>query len=201
MSGFDELFEKAKLFFDTDSILPLSGNWAKWFHSGIPDEPENVRIEKRKEAAMQGHCLECTSMSGCYFTNGERTFPKYPHHPKCHCKKLKENPVSVVSNCVIDKFTKFIFSDNVRAKEKRFLFENVFGYTIDDSGYLQSEYVRQAKEKYISGDYTLGLLNEYGQRINITIDLDSRTQGKVKIVSEWMVKPGGLITCNSPLGG
>ena len=114
---------------------------------------------------------------------------------------MKECPVSVDSNCAIDKFTKYIFSDNINASGKRRLFENVFGYTINDSEYLRSEYIKQSKEKYISGNYTLGLLNEYGQRINITIYLDSPAHGKIKIVSGWMVKPNGLITCTTPLGG
>ncbi len=50
------------LFVANDSTL-ISSNWAKWYHEGIPDGPDNTRDEKRKLAATQGHCLDCTAMS------------------------------------------------------------------------------------------------------------------------------------------
>ena len=49
-----------------------------------------------------------------------------------------------------------------------------WGYTAADSTWLMNEYIRQAKQKYISGEYTLGDLNSYGQRMNIQITLPKK---------------------------
>ena len=49
-----------------------------------------------------------------------------------------------------------------------------WGYTAADSPWLMNEYIRQAKQKYISGEYTLGDLNSYGQRMNIQITLPKK---------------------------
>ena len=51
---------------------------------------------------------------------------------------------------------------------------------------------RQAREKYIRGEYELGKLNLFGQRINIVIEIPRRDQeGIVSFTSGWMVKPNG----------
>ena len=56
--------------------------------------------------------------------------------------------------------------------------------------------------KYVSGDYTLGKLNEKGQRINIRIDLDRKDgSGTVSFISDWMVQPNGALKLNTPYGG
>ena len=40
-----------------------------------------------------------------------------------------------------------------------------------NSEYLQQEFIKHAKRAYSVGDYELGLLNGYGQRITIAITL------------------------------
>lgn len=40
-----------------------------WKHYGIPDEESNLRLVMRLLAFAYGHCLLCTSLSGCYFEN------------------------------------------------------------------------------------------------------------------------------------
>lgn len=77
----------------------------------------------------------------------------------------------------------------------------LLGFLKEDSGYLQNEYEKQAKEKYTNGDYILGKLDEYGQRISITINVSTSTHTGIKLVSGWLVHPLGLITCTTPLGG
>ena len=79
------------------------------------------------------------------------------------------------------------------------MFES-FGYNINDSEWLKFEYEAQAKQKYSSGDYVIRELDsQYGQDINIIIELVTPTGKKIKIVSGWKVHPLGLITCNTPL--
>ena len=46
------------------------------------------------------------------------------------------------------------------------MFES-WGYTAADSEWMMAEYERQAREKYISGDYQLGVLNMHGQRVSL----------------------------------
>lgn len=84
-------------------------------------------------------------------------------------------------------------------KEKLF---KEWGYTVDDARWLQTEMERQAREKYISGNYQLGKLNIYGQRINIVIEIPRKDTGEpVTFVSGWMVEPRGKLKLNTPYGG
>ncbi len=77
-----------------------------------------------------------------------------------------------------------------------------WGYNITDSKYLQKETEKQALEKYISGDYKLGLLNKYGQHINIRIHIPRKDTGEtVSFITGWMVYPTGEIRLNTPYGG
>ena len=89
--------------------------------------------------------------------------------------------------------------DKVIDKEK--LFEK-WGYTIDDAKWLQAEIERQGREKYIAGNYVLGKLDLWGQRINITIEIQRKdTGGIVSFETGWMLKPNGKIILNTPYGG
>ena len=195
MKELNDAAEQIKLLFGTDDESPVSGDWAQWYHEGIPDEPEKVRENKRRESATKGHCLDCTAMSGCYFIDGEKTFPKYPHHPNCHCKKFKKSPHAVTAFCNLDKFTGYSFTDSEKGP-----FMEKLGFTVDYSEYLKSEFERQAKEKYISGDYILGKLNQHGQRINIKVTVFNKFNQEKYFITGWMVRPNGLITCNTPFG-
>ena len=69
------------------------------------------------------------------------------------------------------------------------------------SEYLKREFDAQAKQKYANGDYEIGKLNNFGQRINITITLNSTTRKNIKLITGWMVYPLGKIVCTTPLGG
>jgi len=61
---------------------------------------------------------------------------------------------------------------------------------------------RQAREKYVSGNYELGRLNFAGQRISIRIEIPRRNgDGTVSFISGWMVEPTGEIRLTTPYGG
>lgn len=61
---------------------------------------------------------------------------------------------------------------------------------------------RQAREKYISGEYTLGKLNIFGQRMNIVIEIPRKDgSGTATFTSGWMVKPSGKLKLNTPYRG
>ena len=77
-----------------------------------------------------------------------------------------------------------------------------WGYTVDDARRLQAEIGRQARERYVSGQYELGKLNMFGQKINIRVTIPKKDGfGDVSFVTGWMVKPNGQIKLNTPYGG
>ncbi len=202
MKEFQEAARQAQALFGANDPTPLSGNWAKWYHKGIPDGPALSRAAVRATAKLLGHCLKCTALSGCYFINGSNTFPKHPHHNYCHCEKQNICPNSVIADCKIEKFTRYIFSEKHIKNGKKYTFEHTFGYTVNDSAKLKAELDRQAKEKYMVGDYVLGELKElYGQFITIEVELYTPKRGPVIMKTGWQVYPNGLITCNTPYGG
>ena len=182
-------------------------SWIKWVHPRVPDEDGTERETAREELEAMNHCKPCTSVSGCYFL---RT--KAPHaknydgeagllHPHCDCemKRIPKPIDEVEAICRIEKFTGYIFSDKYISNGKMKLFHNL-GFDISDSEYLKHEYETQAKEKYLNGDYVLQKLDKNGQRINITIYVNSKTTKNIEIISGWKVHPLGKIMCATPYG-
>ena len=186
----------------------IDDSWVKWFHWGVPDEDGKAREDARVDLGQLGHCKECSVLSGCYFVKSKLPKKKAEGdgllHPHCDCKAngIARPNGKITANCPIEKFTEYFFSD----KEKYILNGKIqlfkeLGFSKADSEYLKMEFDVQAKQKYLNGDYELGKLDEYGQRINITITVNSAIKKDVKLVTGWMVHPLGKITCNTPLGG
>ncbi len=188
------LFEKLVLPFGTK---PASG-WVKWYHKGVPDVEGKEREGARKVAETNRHCKICTVLSGDYFPS--INIPKYPQHPYCDCKlfSIVKPNLQAFAKCALQKFEGYIFKSD-KSKGKTVLFES-WGYTIEDSEYLKSEFERQAKQKYLSGEYSLQFLDEHGQRLTIVIELKTKNKN-VKIKTGWMVHPLGVITCATPYSG
>lgn len=167
---------------------PWENAWVKWVHH------------------VEGltHCFECLRLDGCYFllTNA----PLCPLHEKCHCTlnaidySVVQRNAAATSN--YRKFDPYLFNTNGmyrHGKEK--LFEQ-WGYTVEDAKWLQGEMERQAREKYVLGEYQLGKLDLFGQRLNITIENPRKDgMGTVTFVSGWMVEAGGKLKLNTPYGG
>ena len=81
------------------------------------------------------------------------------------------------------------------------MFES-WGYSIEDSEWLRQEIKKQGLEKYVAGEYMLGVLDERGQRISIRIELPRRDKEEnVSFITGWMVYPNGLIQLTTPYGG
>lgn len=77
-----------------------------------------------------------------------------------------------------------------------------WGYSIIDSEKLVQEFIKQAKLKYQCGEYNLGNIDAYGQRISIIITLPKKNDGgAVSFESGWMVYPDGEIVLTTPYGG
>lgn len=153
-------------------ILPIgtkpTNGRVKWKRSGIPDEEGREREDARNDAERNRHCKVCTVLSGCYFPSVN--MPLYPQHPHCDCMHLSiSKPTSqAVANCSMNKFTGYLFGEEYANNGKIKLFKEL-GFTEEDIEYLKTEMENQALKKYLSGDYVLGKLNEFGQRITISI--------------------------------
>ena len=76
-----------------------------------------------------------------------------------------------------------------------------WGYTIADARWPKTEIERQAQEKYVIGDDTLGVLDRYGQRISIRIELPRKDRSEdVSVLTGWTVCPNGQMRLNTPYG-
>lgn len=159
----------------------------------------NQWIEWKHISTGIAHCPTCLALDKCWFNNSLK--PQLPQHEKCHCTTTQISKpladVNALATCDISKFKDYIFADKYAWNGKRDLFERL-GYTINDSEYLQKEYIDQAIKNYCDSKYTLDKLDNQGQRINIDIEL-IRNGRKIIFSSGWMVRPKGSITNNTPL--
>ena len=175
----------------------FSADWVKWVHKGT--KPAETNAEKSLnviKTIIPIHCAMCLNLNGCCFVVGK--CPEQPLHPNCHCYTIDIQSITAQAECLIEKFTEYIF---VEGNSKKQLFES-WGYSIIYSQYLQQEFIKQAKRAYSVGECELGKLDKYGQRINIVIKLKRKnTNEYVSFVSGWMVYPNGKIILNTPYGG
>ena len=160
-------------------------------------------IEWKHISKGRTHCPTCLRLDGCWFKEDNK--PKLPHHAFCHCTAfplpLSQVLNNTTSQCDIRKFSEYIFNPKYDANGKRALYEG-WGYSIRDSETLKKAFEEKALEKYMDGQYVLGRLNEQGQRISITIELERKDRpGTVQIITGWMVYPDGHIRLTTPLGG
>lgn len=176
----------------------FSTNWVQWIHEGNkPAETNAEKIANISVSKVSNHCAICLNLNGCCFT--VENCPQFPLHPNCHCKILDIDSIDAASICYIEKFTKYVFVSS-NNNDKKQLFE-IWGYDILDSEYLQKEFERQAKLAFMVGNYKLGRLNDYGQRINIKIELKRKNKDEyVTFYSGWMTYPNGKIILSTPYG-
>lgn len=144
---------------------------------------------------------DCDKFNGCYFI--VKQMPKYPQHPKCMCRLNKiAKPIPYITakaDCDIQKFTGYIFSEKYDDGKKE-IFES-WGYTIEDSEYLQQLYISQALQKYCSGDYIYKGVGKYYARIEIVIELSMYNGKTQKIKTGWSLLPKGEIKLSTPFTG
>ena len=171
-----------------ETKTPVTTQLVKWIHNFVGSI----------------HCFRCVRLNDCCFNSSN--MPEIPLHDRCHCytESIPYNQVLAEAKSESDysKFDPYLFNrDNKYTHGKEKLFEK-WGYTIDDAKWLQAEIERQGREKYIAGNYVLGKLDLWGQRINITIEIQRKdTGGIVSFEAGWMLKPNGKIILNTPYGG
>lgn len=145
------------------------------------------------------HCEICLHLHERWFLAYKS--PRIPHHSNCHCIKIEiSTPTEndVYAECKLEKFTKYIFTNDEKSKGKKSLFLG-WGFTIEDSQYLKETLERQARKAYIEGNYELGKLNEFGQRITIRIEVEKNGK-EINFGTGWLVWENGKITNTTPYG-
>lgn len=184
-----------------DKVLSLFDNsgWVKWIHEGTIRAYDN---EDKKAnilyASKSKHCAKCLNMNGCCFP--KNNMPNYPLHYNCHCWLMPVSNINFLAMSTDEKFTINIFNPT-EPNGKIVLFESL-GYDKMDYEILIDLYCKQAKEKYSRGNFVLGELDNFGQRINIMIALPSKDGSRIKYVkSAWMVYPDGEIKLITADGG
>ncbi len=164
---------------------PSIPNWVEW---------EHVMTGKT-------HCPVCLKLDGCWFT--DETKPALPQHPFCHCKTNVISFSRVLheteTTSAYGKFDPYLFNTNyTHGKEKLFA---AWGYSVKDAPWLQKELEKQALDKYCSGEYTLGKLDDKGQRISIRVEIPRKDKEQtVSFVTGWMIYPNGQIRLTTPYG-
>ncbi len=111
--------------------------------------------------------------------------------------------VNLVDEAFVDtrKFSDYIFTTNSGGKDVVF---KSLGYTKEDSETLAKIWQNQATEKFSKGEYTLGKADQYGQRIDIEIELLGKAEAAGRtsyLKSGWMIQPDGTIKLNTPFSG
>ncbi|HVZ39959.1 MAG TPA: RHS repeat-associated core domain-containing protein [Candidatus Kapabacteria bacterium] len=107
-----------------------------------------------------------------------------------------------IAKAPVEKFSDYIFKEGA-THGKAAVFENL-GYSGENSAELAKIWEEQAAAKYSEGDFTLGKLDQYGQRINIVIQVRGigNASGQTSsMISGWMIRPDGTITLNTPFSG
>ena len=176
-----------------------SESWIKFVHEGLlPAYTSDQKANNIFLSKISNHCSICRNINGCCFP--KNNMPEYPLHPNCHCFLVDIAKPQITAVCSADKFEGYIFAPKHFKNGKIHLFKD-WGFDIIDTYYLIKELTRQAEEKYSSGDFVLGKLNEYGQRITVVVELERKDgKGKVNFGTGWMVYPDGNIKNTTPYG-
>lgn len=102
----------------------------------------------------------------------------------------------------VEKFSEYVFKEGA-THGKDAVFRRL-GYGKEHSADLARMWEQQAAAKHARGEYTLGKADQYGQRINIEIEVRGigDAAGKTSYMqSGWMVLPDGSIKLNTPFSG
>lgn len=175
----------------------INNQWIEWNHFLVPNKPQWFREILRNFVALLGHCMNCTSLDGCYLM--QTNMPKQPLHENCDCQK-KDITFSLVKSRAeatfdITKFTEYVFKNVIDSKVKNQIFYDL-GFKSEDSAYLQREYCIQALDEYLKGNYKLKNLDKRGQRLAIPVKFKDTA-----FYSGWMLEPEGKIRNTTPFGG
>jgi hypothetical protein len=100
------------------------------------------------------------------------------------------------------KFSDYVFKEGA-THGKDAIFHS-YGYGAADSNALAADFEAQGAAQYRAGNYTLGKLDQYGQRVTIPIRLEGQgaAAGRVTTINTgWMIESDGSIRLLTPFAG
>lgn len=162
--------------------------WVKWVH----------------HSEGNSHCETCLALDGCF---SERIMLRPVHIIRFAIALWKKltmlmfwrilKPEVTIASLIRTYLTQ---PDGILMERIRCLHRGATPLRMQ-SGY-KNQIERQGREKYISGDYSLGKLTKDGQRISIRIEIPRKDgTGTVSFISGWMVEPNGRLRLTTPYGG
>jgi len=172
-----------------NKMFGTSGSgWIVWIH---------------EENTTKSHCETCKKLDRRWFR--EDKMPQMPLHQFCHCftASIAEpiGELTTSAECPIEKIRDYIYAQKGIENGKNDIYERQWGYKKEDSEWLIKEFERQASAKYAKGEYELGLINKYGQRVTIIIELSTPNGSTVRFYTGWMVEEDGKIKHTTPFAG
>lgn len=138
-------------------------------------------------------CDLCVALNRTVFKNSHK--PEYTH-PNCKCKQVPfefpETPLDFPMKKIVYLFAKK--GDWMRS----------MGYLDLDAEEIYQTIAENAQLQFMRGNYILGTLSKYGQKVNIVLALPGKRdkQGTTyRVKTGWTAFPNGKLHNNTPIGG
>ena len=187
-----ELNEISEIF---KNLFGLNGNmWVKRKNISSMNIETCNGISNDDELANT--CYVCVALNDTIFKNNNK--PDFFHY-RCKCKNIPTTYNSVKLDFPKEKISKYLLSE----KGKLGLMQSM-GYSSEDADYLYNTIAENAKKKFYSGEYILGSLNIYGQKVNIELELKGKglkENQTYRFITGWTAYPNGKLHNNTPFGG
>ncbi len=197
-----------------DGIL---GNWIQ-----IKDDqcPLTIANYSYKTGVIEGttgnHCVPCVVVNNCWFKDEPNKRPTVENliaptkvsdiksfdnaglfHPHCHCKEIQLPDPDLNDIKLIETKDKMNWTFSSKAD-----WINSLGYNCDKN--FEDAIYLAIKKAYLYGNYKIQIINKYGVKIRLYLDLPGGNEKSYKtyqIISAFMIFPNGTLKCNTILGG
>ena len=140
-------------------------------------------------------CELCVAINKTIFKNTNK--PNEKQHPFCKCAQIPTVLKEVALEFSLGKIKDYLFVKKVDLMKS-------MGYIIEDAEEVYDIIAESAKREFLKGKYELGMLNGYGQRVSITVELAGKRNksGRIyRFLSGWMAYPNGKLHNNTPFSG
>ena len=140
-------------------------------------------------------CDICVAINKTIFKNNNK--PDEKQHPFCKCEQIPTKLKEVSLDFPIKKIKGYLFIKKVDLMRS-------MGYIIEDAEEVYDIIAESAKREFLKGNYTLGKLDQNGQRVSVTVEMKGKRDknGRIyRFISGWMAYPNGKLHNNTPFSG
>lgn len=148
-----------------DNIFEIHGNG---FVIRENVSPENIETCNGVAASDESTrtCALCVALNHTVFRNDNKPFY---YHPNCKCKNKTHDLIEVVFDFPLQKITGYLFVNQNKKAMMRSM-----GYLVEDARELYHLIQSEVKNKFLSGDYKLQVLNNHGQHFTVNFTLNGK---------------------------